>query len=257
VQSAANGAAFGGEGFPAKQTRRQRGTQPNETNPCHECPGFGPWLGCHGGALEFAIGTGRVALPLSALGVAVQGIELSEAMAAEMRSKPGAERIPVTIGDMTTTKLETTFDLVFLVFNTINNLTTQDAQVACFQNAARHLPPGGHFVIEVQVPPIQRLPKGETLLAFACDDTHLGTDEIDVVSQRFTSHHVWSKGGQTRTLSIPMRYVWPAELDLMARLAGLERVHRWADWRKASFGPTSRAHVSVWRKPGASTVGDG
>ncbi|MEM1266309.1 MAG: class I SAM-dependent methyltransferase [Pseudomonadota bacterium] len=202
-----------------------------------------------GKALEFAIGTGRVALPLSAMGVAVQGIELSEAMVAQMQVKPGAERIPVTIGDMTTTRLEISFDLVFLVFNTINNLTTQEAQVACFQNAARHLAPGGHFFIEVQVPPIQRLPEGETLLAFARDDTHFGTDEIDVVSQRFSSHHVWTEGGKTRTLSVPMRYVWPSELDLMARLAGLEPVHRWADWRKTPFGPTSRAHVSAWRKP--------
>lgn len=202
--------------------------------------------------LEFAIGTGRVALPLSARGVEVHGIELSTAMVAAMRAKPGGQHIPVTIGDMATTQVEGAFGLVFLVFNTINNLTTQEAQVACFQNAARHLSPGGHFVVEVQVPPIQRLPEGETLLAFACDETHMGTDEIDVTTQAFTSHHVWTREGGNRSLSIPMRYVWPSELDLMARLAGLERVHRWADWRKAPFAATSRSHVSVWRKPESS-----
>lgn len=200
-------------------------------------------------ALEFAIGTGRVALPLSAKSVEVHGIELSEAMVDQMRAKPGAEKIPVTIGDMAITRVEGTFGLVFLVFNTINNLTTQEAQIACFQNAERHLTPGGHFVIEVQVPPIQCLPEGETLLAFAADGQHFGTDEIDVVSQRFTSHHVWTEGAETQTLSIHMRYVWPSELDLMARLAGLELVHRWAVWQKSPFTAKSRAHVSVWRKP--------
>ncbi|MEO1536248.1 MAG: class I SAM-dependent methyltransferase [Pseudomonadota bacterium] len=199
-------------------------------------------------ALEFAIGTGRVALPLFARDVEVHGIELSEAMVAEMRAKSGAEGIPVTIGDMTTTQVDGVFGLVFLVFNTINNLTTQEAQIACFKNAARHLVPGGYFVIEVQVPPIQRLPEGETLMAFDAGAAHMGIDEIDVVSQEFTSHHVWCEAGETRTLSIPMRYVWPAELDLMARLAGLERVQRSADWQGTPFTAKSRAHVSVWRK---------
>lgn len=198
--------------------------------------------------LEFAIGTGRVALPLSARGVEVHGIELSTAMVAEMRAKPGGQDIRVTIGDMATTQVEGAFGLVFLVFNTINNLTTQEAQVACFQNAARHLSPGGHFVVEVQIPPIQRLPEGERLLAFDCNPGHMGTDEIDVSTQGFTSHHVWTAYGKTRKLSIPMRYVWPSELDLMAQLAGLERVHRWADWHKAPFTAHARAHVSVWQK---------
>ena len=198
--------------------------------------------------LEFAIGTGRVALSLAARGVDIHGIEISNAMVAEMRAKPGGQQIPVTIGDMATTQVEGAFGLVFLVFNTINNLTTQEAQVACFQNAARHLSPGGHFVVEVQIPPIQRLPEGERLLAFACDAGHVGTDEIDVTTQAFTSHHVWTTEGTTRTLSIPMRYVWPSELDLMARLAGLDRVHRWAGWHKTPFTSTSRSHVSVWRK---------
>ena len=202
--------------------------------------------------LEFAIGTGRVALPLSARGVEVHGIELSTAMVAEMRAKPGGQDIRVTIGDMATAQVEGAFGLVFLVFNTINNLTTQEAQVACFRNAAQHLIPGGHFVVEVQIPPIQRLPEGERLLAFDCSAGHIGTDEIDVTSQAFTSHHVWTLGGQHRTLSIPMRYVWPSELDLMAQLAGLERVHRWADWHKAPFAATSRSHVSVWQKPESS-----
>lgn len=201
-----------------------------------------------GAALEMAIGTGRIALPLADRGVEVHGIELSEAMVAEMRGKPGGAAIPVTLGDMATTRVPGSFSLVFLIFNTFSNLTTQDAQIDCFRNAADHLLPGGYFVIENAVPPIQRLPFGETLLAFDRQAGHFGTDEIDVVTQNATSHHVWMDGAGARTFSLPFRYVWPSELDLMGKLAGLELAERWADWSKAPFTRLSRSHVSVWQK---------
>ncbi|MEO1734358.1 MAG: class I SAM-dependent methyltransferase [Pseudomonadota bacterium] len=204
-------------------------------------------LAAGGPALEFAIGTGRVALPLAETGIKVLGIELSPDMIAQLRAKPGGG-LPVVEGDITTAHVPGSFNLVYLVFNTINNLTRQEDQIACFANAARHLSPDGAFVVEVQVPPLQRLPEGERLLAFACDDTYFGTDEIDVVTQSFLSHHCWSDANETRRLSIPMRYVWPSELDLMARLAGMTLAHRWGDRTKAPFSATSRSHVSVWRK---------
>jgi SAM-dependent methyltransferase len=203
-----------------------------------------------GRALEFAIGTGRVALPLAARGVAVAGIEFSTAMADRLRAKDGAERIPVTIGDMATTRVDGGFRLVYLVFNTIGNLTTQDAQVASFQNAAAHLEPGGCFVIENEVPSLQRLPPGETVRPFDVSERHLGFDELDVATQRLVSHH-WTKlgdGSWTQT-SVPFRYTWPAELDLMARLAGLRLRDRWGDWDRSPFDSESRKHVSVWEKP--------
>jgi len=202
-----------------------------------------------GAALEFAIGTGRIALPLAARGVPVAGIELSNAMLAQMREKPGGADIPAAVGDMTTTRVAGKFSLVYLVFNTINNLTTQDAQIACFRNAAAHLAPGGRFVIEVGVPPLQDLTFGETKRAFALSPDHWGIDEFDVVTQGFTSNHVWFRNGETHRLSIPFRYVWPSELDLMARLAGLTLAARWQDWHKAPFTKHSRTHVSVWQKP--------
>lgn len=206
----------------------------------------------HGGpALEFAIGTGRIALPLAATGMEVHGIELSEAMIAQLRAKPGGADLPVTRGDMVTTRLGRSFPLVFLVFNTITNLTTQDAQVACFQNAADHLSPGGRFLIEVSVPPLQRLPPGETLLAFDRSDAHWGVDEFDVVTQGFTSHHVTMTDRGAERFSLPLRYAWPAELDLMARLAGLTLEARWADFDQTPFTATSPRHVSVWQKPAA------
>ena len=201
-----------------------------------------------GRALEFAIGTGRLALPLSARGVDVEGIELSRAMVSRLRAKRGGERLPVAIGDMATIRTEGGFSLVYLAFNTINNLTTQDAQVACFQNAAAHLKPGGVFLVEVGVPPLQRLPVGERLVAFACSDTHWGIDEFDVVTQEFSSHHIQLRDGETQKLSVPFRYVWPAELDLMARLAGMTPKHRWGGWKKQPFTSVSRKHVSVWQK---------
>ena len=201
-----------------------------------------------GPALEFAIGTGRIALPLKARGVTVSGIEMSRPMIEKLRAKERSDPIEIVVGDMATTRVPGPFSLVYLVFNTINNLTTQAAQTACFANAATHLATGGRFLIEVQVPPLQRLPLGETLLAFDRSDSHWGIDEIDVVSQRFTSHHVVMDAGGPQTTSLPMRYVWPSELDLMAQMAGLHLEHRWADWDQSPFTATSDRHVSVWRK---------
>ena len=201
-------------------------------------------------ALEFAIGTGRIALPLAVSGVAVSGIELSRAMVAKLREKPGGAALPVVIGDMTTARVEGAFGLVFLVYNTINNLVTQEAQVACFENAARHLGPGGRFVIEVGVPALRRLPPGETCVTFDRSEDHWGIDEFDVVTQAFSSHHLVRTAGGWVTNSVPFRYVWPSELDLMARIAGMTLESRHADWAGTPFGPDSPAHVSVWRKPG-------
>jgi SAM-dependent methyltransferase len=203
-----------------------------------------------GRALEFAIGTGRIALPLAALGVEVHGLELSRAMVEQLRAKPGGAELPVTIGDMAQAKADGLFRLVFLVFNTIGNLTTQEAQVACFANAAAHLEPGGAFVIEVGLPELQRLPPGETVRPFQLEATHLGFDEYDVANQGLISHHFELVDGAWERNSLPFRYVWPAELDLMARLAGLRLEHRWNDWDRAPFTSESRKHVSVWRKPG-------
>jgi len=207
-------------------------------------------LAAGGPVLEFAIGTGRIALPLRARDVPVQGIELSRAMVAELRKKERGDPIPVAIGDMTTTGIDAEFALVYLVFNTIDNLTEQRDQVACFCNAAAHLRPGGHFLIETQVPPVQKLPFGETRIAFAASDTHMGVSEVDVATQRHVSHHVWtSADGDVRKLSAPFRYAWPAELDLMAQLAGLSLAHRWSDWSRAPFDRFSTTHISVWQKP--------
>src|SRR3989454_5856631 len=201
-----------------------------------------------GAALEFGIGTGRIALPLARRGVPVHGIDLSEAMVARLRAKPGAEEIGVTIGDFATTTVEGAFSLAYLVFNTINNLTTQDEQVACFQNVAAHLEPGGCFVIEVGVPGLQRLPPGETVRAFDVSATHLGFDEYDVVSQGLISHHYSVVDGQLEVFSVPFRYVWPSELDLMARLAGMTLRERWSGWKREPFTSDSTKHVSAWEK---------
>ncbi|GGX53393.1 methyltransferase [Tateyamaria omphalii] len=201
-----------------------------------------------GSVLEFAVGTGRIALPLRASGVDVKGIELSKAMVAELRKKETGPPMDVTIGDMTSAQVPGQFSLVFLVFNTIDNLVTQEAQIACFKNAARHLDKGGRFLIETRVPPLQRIPFGETKMAFACSSDHFGVDDYDLVTQRYSSNHVWMKGDQHQHLSIPFRYVWPSELDLMAQLAGLELEYRWADWERSPFTHLSESHISVWRK---------
>jgi SAM-dependent methyltransferase len=203
-----------------------------------------------GAALELGIGTGRIALPLSRRGHLVHGIELSPAMVAEMRTKPGANEIGVTIGDFATTTVDGTFTLAYLVRNTIMNLTTQDEQVACFRNVAAHLKPGGSFVIEVMVPELQRLPPGETIHAFTVTPTHLGFEEYDVATQIAVSHHYWVVDGKLETLSAPFRYVWPSELDLMARLAGLTFRERWSNWNREPFTKESREHISVWQMAG-------
>jgi ubiquinone/menaquinone biosynthesis C-methylase UbiE len=201
-----------------------------------------------GPALEFAIGTGRVALPLAARGVRVCGIELSEAMAEQLRDKPRGSELRVTIGDMATTRVEGDFRLVYLVFNTIANLTTQKEQIACFANASRHLEQGGYFVIEVSVPDLRRLPPGERHVMFRADGDSWGIDEYDTASQRLVSHHLRREDCGVRHRAVAFRYVWPSELDLMARLAGMALVSRWADWHQRPFDHESTSHVSVWRK---------
>jgi SAM-dependent methyltransferase len=201
-----------------------------------------------GAALELGVGTGRVALPLSRRGIPVHGIELSPAMATQLRAKPGAEKVGLTIGDFATTKVDRTFRLAYLVRNTIENLTTQDAQVECFRNVAAHLEPGGYFVIEVEVPDLQRLPPGETVRPFTVTPAHLGFDEYDLAAQGLVSHHYWVKDGRLETFSAPFRYVWPSELDLMARLAGMTLRQRWTDWNREPFTSNSRSHISVWQK---------
>ena len=201
-----------------------------------------------GDILEFAIGTGRIALPLAQRGARVKGIELSTAMVQKLREKETGMPIEVAIGDMSSTCIKGKFSLVFLVFNTIDNLTSQKAQTACFKNAARHLKPGGRFLVETLVPPIQKIPFGETRLAFANSSDHFGIDEFDVASQNYTSNHVWMKGGRHKHQSIPFRYAWPSELDLMANMAGMELEHRWSDWDRSPFDRMSTKHISVWRK---------
>jgi SAM-dependent methyltransferase len=193
-----------------------------------------------GGALELAIGTGRIAVPLAERGVRVAGIDLSPDMVARLREK--TDEIPVEIGDMATTRVEGTFSLVYLVFNSINNVTTQDGQVDVFATAAAHLEPGGCFVVEVGTPNTQRLE------VFDLSDTHVGVDELDFDTQRLVSHHFSLVDGEWRRLSMPFRSVSPAELDLMARLAALELRERWADWDRSPFTAESTKHVSVWQK---------
>jgi SAM-dependent methyltransferase len=201
-----------------------------------------------GRALELGIGTGRVAVPLAQRGVPVSGIDMSKAMVARLHAKPDGTDIPVTIGDFATARVDGTFSVAYLVFNTISNLTTQAAQVACFRNVAAHLAPGGCFVIEVGVPGLRRLPPGETLRAFHLSETRWGIDEYDVATQGLTSHHFEVVDGRLERLSIPFRYAWPAELDLMAQLAGMGLRERWAGWKREPFTSESRMHVSVWEK---------
>jgi SAM-dependent methyltransferase len=204
-------------------------------------------LAFDGTALELGIGTGRIAIPLAQRGIRVHGIDLSKAMVAKLRAKPGASDIGVTIGDFATTTVEKRFSVAYLVFNTIMNLTTQDEQIACFQNVAAHLQPGG-CVIEAMVPDLQRLPPGETVRPFTVSATRLGFDEYDVAAQGLISHHYWAVDGKLEGNSMPFRYVWPAELDLMARLAGMSLRGRWSGWKSESFTSDSTKHVSVWEK---------
>jgi len=205
-------------------------------------------LAAGGRALEFAIGTGRIAVPLAARGVPVAGIELSGPMIDRLRTKADEATIPVVRGDMATARAPGTFSLVYLVYNTISNLLTQDAQVACFGNAARHLAAGGRFVVELWVPDLQRLPPGAHAAVFAVEPGYVGFDSYDVLHQRVVSHHVrFGEDGAGRVARSPHRYVWPAELDLMARLAGFALESRSADWAGAEFTAASRSHVSVYR----------
>jgi len=197
-------------------------------------------------ALELGIGTGRIALPLVQRGVRVAGIDLSTAMVAKLREKRGGADIPVAIGDFATTRIEGTFSLAYLVFNTINNLTTQEWQVACFENVSSHLEPGGCFVIEVGVPKLRLLPPGQRFVPFDGGSEHLGFDEYDVVGQGLISHHYYPQEGVQA--SMPFRYVWPSELDLMARIAGMRLRERWGSWRREPFTAESVKHVSVWTK---------
>jgi SAM-dependent methyltransferase len=203
-----------------------------------------------GPALELGIGTGRIALPLSRRGVRVAGIELSAAMVAQLRSMPGGDDVDVTIGDFAAIRLAGTFRLAYLLRNTIMNLTTQDAQVDCFRTVAAQLEPGGLFVVEVLVPQLQRLPPGDTIRVFTVTAAHLGFDEYDVARQGLISHHYWVDEHPAEVWSVPFRYVWPSELDLMARLAGLTLRERWSDWHREPFTSESTAHVSVWAKSG-------
>jgi SAM-dependent methyltransferase len=203
-----------------------------------------------GRALEFAVGTGRVAIPLAARGVPVTGIELSEPMIAQLRAKIDEAALPVVVGDMATTRVEGEFSLVYLVWNSVSNLRTQDEQVECFRNAARHLGSGGRFVIELEVPPLRRYPPGQTAVPFEVSEGHLGFDTYDLTTQAGTSHHYWpADDGTIRYGALNFRYIWPAECDLMARLAGLELEQRLADWTGSPFTSDSESHVSVWRKP--------
>ena len=201
-----------------------------------------------GAALELGIGTGRIALPLARRGVRVHGIDLSEAMVARLRAKPGGEKIEVAIGDFATARVEGTFSLAYLVANTIMNLTTQEEQVACFRNVAAHLEPGGCFVIEVGVPGLRRLPPGETFQLFDVSPRHVGFDEYDVARQGLVSHHYWIEGDKVEVFSPPFRYVWPSELDLMAQLAGMTLRERYAGWKREPFTSESEKHVSVWER---------
>ncbi|WP_261954081.1 class I SAM-dependent DNA methyltransferase [Streptomyces nigrescens] len=208
-----------------------------------------------GRALELGIGTGRIALPLARRGVRVHGIDMSRAMVARLRDKPGGDAIGVTIGDFAATRVPGTFSLAYLVFNTIMNLTTQAAQVACFRNVAAHLEPGGCFVIEVGVPELRKLPPGQSAVPFHVSPTSWAFDLYDVATQTMSSNYVDVVDGRGEYRSIPFRYVWPAELDLMAQLAGLRLRERWDGWGKGPFTSESHRHVSVWEKP-ADSVGE-
>ncbi len=243
-------------------TMRQEDIWDAETAQNYDTPGTGMFarevldptvdrlveLAGNGRALEFAIGTGRVAVPLSERGVRVSGIELSRPMIDQLRSKVDEETIPVVQGDMATATAPGTFDLVYLVFNTISNLLTQSEQVACFRNAARHLTPGGRFVIELWVPELRRLPPGQQAAVFHLEPGYIGFDSYDVVDQQIVSHHVrFGEGREARIYRSPHRYIWPAELDLMGELAGFVLESRSADWPGADFTEESRSHVSVYR----------
>ncbi|MFI7099590.1 class I SAM-dependent DNA methyltransferase [Streptomyces sp. NPDC050161] len=237
-------------GEPVAATYDESSGEMFEPAVVEETAGFLAGLAAGGRALELGIGTGRIALPLARRGVPVHGIDLSRAMVARLRAKPGGDAIGVTTGDFATTRVPGTYSVAYLVFNTIMNLTTQAAQVACFRNAADHLEPGGCFVIEVIVPELRRLPPGQNAVPFHVGPDRWGFDTYDVATQAMSSHHFDVADGHAEYRSLPFRYVWPAELDLMAQLAGLRLRERWAGWAGEPFTSESRQHVSVWEKPG-------
>jgi len=206
-----------------------------------------------GRTLELGTGTGRIALPLARRGIAVHGIDLSRAMVARLRAKPGGDAIGVMIGDFATAGADGTFTVAYLVFNTIMNLTNQAAQVACFRNVAAHLEPGGCFVIEVMIPDLRRLPAGQNVVPLHVSPTRWAFDVYDIANQTMSSNYVAVTGGRGEYTSTPFRYVWPAELDLMAQLAGLRLRERWDGWTREPFTSESRQHVSIWEKPASST----
>lgn len=197
-----------------------------------------------GGALELAVGSGRIALPLAERGVRVHGIDISSAVIEQLHGKPQGTRVTTTLGDYTTSRVSGRFSLVYLVWNSLSNVTTQEGQVAAFTNAAAHLEPGGRFVVELFVPQLRRLPPGQDFVPFDVTPEHLGFDEYDVLTQRLVSHHYWP--GRGKQGSGEFRYAWPSELDLMARLAGMALTERWASWRREPFTAESASHVSVW-----------
>jgi SAM-dependent methyltransferase len=207
-------------------------------------------LASGGRALEFGIGTGRVAVPLSQRGVPVTGIDLSRPMIDQLRTKADEATIPVIIGDMATAVAPGEYRLVYLVYNTIANFQTQAEQVECFRNAARHLIPGGRFVVELWVPELRKLPPGQHAMVFQCEPGYIGVDTYDVLRQHVVSHHfLFDDGRQAWISRCPCRYIWPAELDLMAQLAGFTLETRHADWAGAEFTADRRSHVSVYRIP--------
>ncbi|MCW6009404.1 class I SAM-dependent methyltransferase [Micromonospora sp. CPCC 205371] len=202
-----------------------------------------------GRALEFAVGTGRVALALSERGVTLAGIDYSRPMVDVLRGKPGSDRVEVVVGDMASAAIPGSFDLVYVVFNSISNLLTQAEQVACFRNAARHLRTGGHFVVELEVPDLRRLPVGALAQVFRVADDGVSFDTFDLAAQRLVSHHYTVKDGKGHIFRSPHRFIWPSEMDLMGELAGMRLVERWADWSRSPFTADSDSHISVWEKP--------
>ena len=234
-----------GEEVAARYDDEVEGFDPEVLDPTVE---FLAEIARGGAVLELGIGTGRVAVPLAQRGLRVHGIDLSPAMVARLRAKPEAQTIGVTIGDFAATRVDGSFSLVYLVCNTIMNLTTQDAQVACFQNVSEHLEPGGCFVIEVGLPDLQRLPFGERFRLFNVSEAHVGIDEYDVVNQGLISHHYTKRDGKFEKSWGPFRYLWPSELDLMARLAGMTLRERWSGWKREPFTSTSEKLVAVWEK---------
>jgi SAM-dependent methyltransferase len=213
-------------------------------------------LAGEGPALEFGIGTGRIAIPLHEAGIAVTGIDLSPHMVAKLHERPGGEDIAVTIGNIANATVDGAFSLVYAIWNTFINLMTQEEQVDCFRNAARHLAPGGYFVTETMspLPDLRRLPPGEKVRSFSIETGAFGFDEFDLIGQHITSHHYWTENGRLESWSSPCRYVWPSELELMARIAGLTLQERWANWTRDPLTVESSAVISVWSKPDSGNV---